>query len=280
MDDVQQHARAADASRQPADGHARRAASAGWRSARLRRRPGRFAPDALIVDAGHPLRSRARPPDCSSCRTRRRSSCRCSPARTPGPLVLDTCASPGGKTTALAAASAPRGRVVACDVRDRRIDAAPSNGRAGSAPAMSRIVQADLLAPLPFRALFDCVLVDAPCSGLGTLRRDPDIRWRRQEADLAPLAAAQLRMLRHAADAVRPAGGSSMRPARASRRRTSRSSSAFLRLSPGFADGRCPTRCIHSCRQRSSTTADTCARVRIVTPRGLLRGSLHRSEGR
>ena len=47
--------------------------------------------------------------------------------------------------------------------------------------------------PLPFRPAFDCVLVDAPCSGLGTLRRDPDIRWRRAPEDLAEFAAAQLR---------------------------------------------------------------------------------------
>jgi 16S rRNA (cytosine967-C5)-methyltransferase len=53
---------------------------------------------------------------------------------------------------------------------------------------------------------FDCVIVDAPCSGLGTLRRDPDIRWRRQEGDLQVLADAQFRMLRHAAEAVAPAG--------------------------------------------------------------------------
>ena len=60
--------------------------------------------------------------------------------------------------------------------------------------------------PLPFTRRFDCVLVDAPCSGLGTLRRDPDIRWRRRESDLPLLAAAQLRMLGHAADAVAPGG--------------------------------------------------------------------------
>jgi 16S rRNA (cytosine967-C5)-methyltransferase len=48
--------------------------------------------------------------------------------------------------------------------------------------------------------------VDAPCSGLGTIRRDPEIRWRRAPAELIPLAAAQVRMLRHAATAVRPGG--------------------------------------------------------------------------
>jgi 16S rRNA (cytosine967-C5)-methyltransferase len=69
-----------------------------------------------------------------------------------------------------------------------------------------RIVQADLLKPLPFGSPFDCVLIDAPCSGLGTLRRDPDIRWRRGEADLASLAARELTMLRHAAEMVAEGG--------------------------------------------------------------------------
>ena len=68
-----------------------------------------------------------------------------------------------------------------------------------------RVVQADLARPLPFSQTFDCVVVDAPCSGLGTLRRDPDIRWRRSETDLVPLADVQVQMLRDAADGV--AGG-------------------------------------------------------------------------
>jgi 16S rRNA (cytosine967-C5)-methyltransferase len=68
------------------------------------------------------------------------------------------------------------------------------------------IVQLDLLAPLPFPAIFDCVFVDVPCSGLGTIRRDPEIRWRRTPEDLVRLAAAQRRMLDHAARIVRPGG--------------------------------------------------------------------------
>ena len=67
-----------------------------------------------------------------------------------------------------------------------------------------RLVQADLTRPLPFADCFDTVVVDAPCSGLGTLRRDPDIRWRRQEDDLAPLAGSALQMLKNAAAVVRP----------------------------------------------------------------------------
>src|SRR5690606_30881041 len=69
-----------------------------------------------------------------------------------------------------------------------------------------RIVQADAARGLPFDARFDCVLLDAPCSGLGTIRRDPDIKWRRREADLPALAAMQLAMLEHTAAVVRPGG--------------------------------------------------------------------------
>jgi 16S rRNA (cytosine967-C5)-methyltransferase len=68
------------------------------------------------------------------------------------------------------------------------------------------LVRADVLQPLPFRVLFDTVVVDAPCSGLGTLRRDPDIRWRRRETDLASFADAQQRMLANASESV-AAGG-------------------------------------------------------------------------
>jgi 16S rRNA (cytosine967-C5)-methyltransferase len=95
--------------------------------------------------------------------------------------------------------------LVACDVRDRRIELLRRTVAASSARNV-RLVQADLLSPLPFGQAFDCVLVDAPCSGLGTLRRDPDIRWRRRESDLAHFADAQRLMLRHAADAVAPGG--------------------------------------------------------------------------
>jgi 16S rRNA (cytosine967-C5)-methyltransferase len=123
----------------------------------------------------------------------------------PGPSVLDACASPGGKTTALAAAMRKGALLVACDVRGRRMELLRRTLATSGASGV-RLVQADLLMPLPFTHRFDCVLVDAPCSGLGILRRDPDIRWRRRESDLPLLAAAQLRMLGHAAEAVAPGG--------------------------------------------------------------------------
>lgn len=123
----------------------------------------------------------------------------------PGRRVLDACASPGGKATAIAATMEPAGWLVACDVRDRRMALLRRTVDASGARNV-RLVQADVTRPLPFSHPFSTVIVDAPCSGLGTLRRDPDIRWRRQESDLEPLAATQRTMLRHAAAVVEPGG--------------------------------------------------------------------------
>jgi 16S rRNA (cytosine967-C5)-methyltransferase len=97
------------------------------------------------------------------------------------------------------------GVIVACDVRERRMRLLQQTIRLSGAQH-SHPVQIATTGPLPFGDSFDRVLVDAPCSGLGTLRRDPDIKWRRQETDLASLADRQLALLHRAAEAVRPGG--------------------------------------------------------------------------
>ena len=171
----------------------------------IRVRRGRFAPDALIVEEGHPLRGAGLDHGWFVVQDEA-SQLVAALASPPGERrVLDTCAAPGGKTTAIAASMGGRGVVVACDVRPRRIDLLRRTIAATGAPNV-RVVQADLLRPLPFSRPFDLVVVDAPCSGLGTLRRDPDIRWRRHERDLITLAATEIAMLQHAADAVAPGG--------------------------------------------------------------------------
>jgi 16S rRNA (cytosine967-C5)-methyltransferase len=164
-----------------------------------------YAPDGLVVDEGHPLRGDGQSQGWFVAQDEASQLVTLLAGDRPLPRVLDTCASPGGKTTALAALMEGRGLLVGCDVRDRRVDLLRRTVAASGAGNV-RIVQADLLAPLPFTATFDCVLVDAPCSGLGTLRRDPDIRWRRREEELPSLAAAELTMLRHAAERVAPGG--------------------------------------------------------------------------
>ena len=166
---------------------------------------GRWAPDALIVDEGHPLRG----PDADAglfvVQDEASQLVTLLAGDRPGRLALDACAAPGGKTTALAAAMRGDGVVIASDIRDRRMALLRQTVQATGA-ANVRLVQLDILATLPFQRRFNTVIVDAPCSGLGTLRRDPDIRWRREEADLPALAAAQRRMLQHAAAVVAPGG--------------------------------------------------------------------------
>ncbi|NND74866.1 MAG: methyltransferase domain-containing protein [Ilumatobacter sp.] len=119
----------------------------------------------------------------------------------PGDRILDVCAAPGGKATALSAAGAT---VVAADVRPRRAALVREN-----AVRLGRelpIVVADGTSPPFAAATFDAVLLDAPCSGLGALRRRPDARWRIAPADVQELAGLQARLLTAGAGVVRPGG--------------------------------------------------------------------------
>ena len=167
--------------------------------------PARYAPDGLIVTSGNPLRTPLAGTGQFFLQDEASQLVALLGAPEPGMKVLDTCASPGGKTTAMAAMAGDRAEIVATDVRSARVQLLRETVAASGARNI-RVLQADLEKGLPFAAEFDVVFVDAPCSGLGTVRRDPDIRWRRAEADLAPLAAAQLNMIRNAADVVRPGG--------------------------------------------------------------------------
>jgi 16S rRNA (cytosine967-C5)-methyltransferase len=165
--------------------------------------PTRFAPDGLVVTAGNPLR---RPPDGLVFVQDEASQLIAVVAGArPGERVLDLCASPGGKTIAMAASVGAAGQVVASDVRERRLSLLQETVRRAGARHVT-VVRVPTSGPLPFAAQFDRVLVDAPCSGLGTIRRDADIRWRRREEELRGLARDQVELLSRAADVVRPGG--------------------------------------------------------------------------
>jgi 16S rRNA (cytosine967-C5)-methyltransferase len=165
--------------------------------------PTRFAPDGLVVTHGNPLR---RPPDgLVFVQDEASQLVPVVVAAWAGERILDLCASPGGKTLAMAAEMTDVGTIVASDVRPRRLALLQETIRTAEARCVS-VVRVPQVGPLPFEARFDAVLVDAPCSGLGTVRRDPDIRWRRQEQDLGAFARDQLRLLMRAADVVRSGG--------------------------------------------------------------------------
>jgi 16S rRNA (cytosine967-C5)-methyltransferase len=136
----------------------------------------------------------------------------------PGDRVLDLCAAPGGKTRPLVPAAGPTGIVIAADRHAHRLRAMRNQferlhiaSRLGSGglpcgPSGISLVELDAERPLPFRAQFDKILVDAPCSGTGTLARHPEIRWRLKPEQLAEFHGLQVAILTSALEALAPGG--------------------------------------------------------------------------
>ena len=127
----------------------------------------------------------------------------------PGLLAVDLCAGAGGKTLALAAAMADHGQILACDTDRGRLSRLPPRlGRAGVSIVETRLLdpgrEAAALADVAGRA--DLVLVDAPCSGTGTWRRNPETRWRATPERLERLTALQARLLDLGATLLKPGG--------------------------------------------------------------------------
>ena len=203
-------------------------------SAGVQTEPTRYSPDGLRVTHGNPLLTPLAGQGLFFVQDEASQLvARLTQAR-PGERVLDACASPGGKTTAIAAAMAGSGLVVATDLRGRRVDLL-SKTVATSGAANVRVVRADAERSLPFGPAFDCVLLDAPCSGLGTLRRDPDIKWRRSAQDLAVLAQTQVRMLGEAGRVLRPGGRLVYSTCSSEPEENEAVVEAFLRGHPAFA---------------------------------------------
>lgn len=153
--------------------------------------PARLAPfqrgDAIIQDEGMALVGTLAYPVPSVCR------------------LLDLCAAPGGKLLALASTLSADSLAIGIDISPRRMERLRENKERLGLQSL-RLVAADGLA-LPFRDIrFSIVLLDAPCSGLGTLARKPDLRWRLREEDIPRLAKLSLRLLLSAATVVEPGG--------------------------------------------------------------------------
>ena len=124
----------------------------------------------------------------------------------PSERVLDLCAGAGGKTLHIAALMENRGKITAVDFHPDKLRLlAAEAGRLG-ATIVETLPGDAARTPEAFRGAFDGVLLDAPCSGLGTLRRNPEIRWRITPADLEKCSQIQKRLLRSAADCVKPGG--------------------------------------------------------------------------
>ena len=130
----------------------------------------------------------------------------------PNERVLDLCAAPGGKTTLMAQrahnTASPRGSalIVASDFSPKRLETILKMTALHHLESIKPLLL-DAAQPLPFKTgVFDRILLDAPCSGTGTLRRNPEIRWRISEQDIHALATQQKLFLKHAARVLKPGG--------------------------------------------------------------------------
>jgi 16S rRNA (cytosine967-C5)-methyltransferase len=171
--------------------------------------PGRFAPTAAYLPHGDPgrlelvRRGRAGVQDEGSQLVA--LAVADAPLDGDDDLWLDLCAGPGGKAALLAATVAERGgRLVAAELAPHR--ARLVKRALQPIPGLHKVITADGTQP-PWRAgVFDRVIADVPCTGLGALRRRPEARWRRAATDVALLAETQKKLLAGALDSARPGG--------------------------------------------------------------------------
>lgn len=125
----------------------------------------------------------------------------------PGDSILDACAAPGGKATHLAEMIGGQGKIVAIDTSARGIARIAQNtARLGLESIDAHCVDASKTLPASLAGSYDRILVDAPCSGLGTLRSHPEIKWRRDRSDVERLAVLQARILQTIAQYLKTEG--------------------------------------------------------------------------
>ncbi|WP_332648062.1 16S rRNA (cytosine(967)-C(5))-methyltransferase RsmB [Lysinibacillus sp. 54212] len=125
----------------------------------------------------------------------------------PGMKVLDMCAAPGGKTTHIAEKMQNDGQILAMDLHPHKLDLIDENtARLGLDIVQTAPIDGRKAANFLGKESFDAVLVDAPCSGLGVMRRKPDIKYTKREEDLESLQTVQLAILDNAVSVLKPGG--------------------------------------------------------------------------
>ena len=202
--------------------------------------PGALSPTCLRVLAGgrHVTRSRAFAEGLVEVQDAASQAAADYARAAPGEAVLDFCAGAGGKTLALAAAMAGRGRLLAHDVAPERLERLNERARrAGVEVAVHGPGETAVLA-----GRCDLVFVDAPCSGSGTWRRHPGTKWRLTPAGLAAHLETQDAILTQAAAAVAPGGRLIYATCSMLQAENDNRMHAFLRARPDFAAGRPPLR--------------------------------------
>jgi 16S rRNA (cytosine967-C5)-methyltransferase len=201
----------------------------------------------------------------------------------PGERVLDLCAAPGGKTTHLAALMEGGGEVVAVERNPRRAGALVRTARRLNAKNV-RVEVSDAARQRPSREEFDRVLVDPPCSGLGTLQARADLRWRVTPEGLAEMAGTQAAILAAGARALRPGGVLVYSTCTISPTENERLIAAFLDSRPDFElddlAGELPSfasgSSLHSPDQRRLGHGSEAARARVSVGAGCVLTLPHR----
>ncbi len=179
--------------------------ASGFRKSGLRVDPGAFLRDAFAVSGGSVTRTEAFRCGAISIQDEASQAIPLLLGVHPGDGVLDLCAAPGGKTPSLVHAAGESGMVIAADRHAHRLQAMRRQFERLHLAGV-RIVELDAEKPLPFARKFDRILVDAPCSGTGTLARHPEIRWRLKPEQLNEFHRLQAAILGSALDALAPSG--------------------------------------------------------------------------
>jgi 16S rRNA (cytosine967-C5)-methyltransferase len=171
----------------------------------LRTEPGLLLKNAFAVTGGSPSRSEVFRAGLLSIQDEASQAVPLLLGVEPGDRVLDLCAAPGGKTPPLARAAAGTGLVIAADRHAHRLRAMRAQFERLRLTGV-HLVELDAEQPLPFGEKFDRILVDAPCSGTGTLARHPEIRWRLDPERFQVFHQLQLRLVRSAIAHLKPGG--------------------------------------------------------------------------
>ena len=178
----------------------------------------------------------------------------------PGECVLDLCAAPGSKTT-LIARQVENALIVAADRSAKRLETITTTSALHKLTSIKSVVL-DAAQSLPFaNRVFDRILIDAPCSGTGTLRRNPEIRYRISEHDIASLAAQQKLFLQNASRVLKPGGQLVYSTCSVERDENENVIDAFLATNPAFQ----PTNPIRTWPQHEGTDGFFIASLRLAT---------------
>ncbi|MEJ8544474.1 16S rRNA (cytosine(967)-C(5))-methyltransferase RsmB [Brevibacillus borstelensis] len=168
--------------------------------------PSAVSPDGLVMEGGHAAGMELFRQGYFTVQDESSMLVAPSLAVAPGMRVLDACAAPGGKTTHIAALMKNEGEIIASDVHPHKRDLIAQNAKRLGITMIEPIVSDALALGEKKLGLFDRILLDAPCTGFGVIRRKPDLKWNKTPDDVKAIAELQYRLLQSVAELLAPGG--------------------------------------------------------------------------